>query len=122
MNQDLLKEEKKMIRIHIQPAWLTRTEINWLLGNLKVSKPYEYRIKSDIRKKIKTFTDLELPLLVRHGFIDNINLSKYSQYLRTNTQINNQDVSINSPNPENCAQNMVGRKGCVTISVPTQGF
>jgi hypothetical protein len=33
-----------MKRIHIQPALLTRTEIKWLLGNVKVSKPYEYRI------------------------------------------------------------------------------
>jgi hypothetical protein len=54
-----------MKRIHIQPALLTRTEIKWLLGNVKVSKPYEYRIKSDIKKKIKTFTDLELPLLLK---------------------------------------------------------
>ena len=100
MNQDLLKEEKKMKRSHIQPALLTRTEINWLLGNVKVSKPYEYRIKSDIRKKIKTFTDLELPLLLKRRIIDSLDLSIFTQNLRTNPQINNQDLLINSSNIE----------------------
>ena len=92
MNQDLLKEEKKMKRSHIQPALLTRTEINWLLGNVKVSKPYEYRIKSDIRKKIKTFTDLELPLLLKQRIIDSLDLSKYTQNLRTNPQTKDQII------------------------------
>ena len=100
-----------MKRIQIQPALLTRTEIKWLLGNVKVSKPYEYRIKSDIRKKIKTFTDLELPLLLEKGIVNSLDLSKYTQNLRANPQVNNQNVSINSLNFENCAQNMVGRKG-----------
>ena len=42
-----------MKRIHIQPALLRRTEIKSLLGNVEVSKSYEYRIKSDIRKKLR---------------------------------------------------------------------
>ena len=92
MNQDLLKEEKKMKRSHIQPAVLTRTEINWLLGNVKVSKPYEYRIKSDIRKKIKTFTDLELPLLLKRRIIDSLDLSIFTQNLRTNPQSTDQII------------------------------
>ena len=99
-----------MKRIHIQPALLTRTEIKWLLGNVKVSKPYEYRIKSDIKKKIKTFTDLELPLLIQKGFIDNGGLSKYTQNLSTNPQITIQDLSTDPSDNENCAQ-MVGREG-----------
>ena len=92
MNQDLLKEEKKMKRSHIQPALLTRTEINWLFGNVKVSKPYEYRIKSDIRKKIKTFTDLELPLLLKRRIIDSLDLSIFTQNLRTNPQTTDQII------------------------------
>ena len=81
-----------MKRIHIQPALLTRTEINWLLGNVKVSKPYEYRIKSDIRKKIKTFTDLELPLLLKRRIIDSLDLSIFTQNLRTNPQSTDQII------------------------------
>jgi hypothetical protein len=86
------------------PALLTKTEMEWLLGNVKVSKPYEYRIKSDIKKKIKTFTELELPLLIQKGIFSNFHLIKFTQNLMTNPQVNNQNVSINSLNFENCAQ------------------
>jgi len=52
MNQDLLKEKKKMKRSHIQPALLTRTEINWLLGNkVTIAKSYEYKMRSSLRRK-----------------------------------------------------------------------
>ena len=44
-------------------ALLTSSEREWLYGRLKVSKAYEYRIKSDIKKKLHTFQQLELPLL-----------------------------------------------------------
>jgi hypothetical protein len=57
----------------IRPALLTRIEIEWLLGKIKVSKTYQYRIKSDIRQKIRTFSELELPLLIEKGIIDKTN-------------------------------------------------
>lgn len=53
----------------IEPALLTRTEIDWLLGKIKVSKSYEYKLKSSIKRKIKDFTNLELPLLKKTGLI-----------------------------------------------------
>ena len=111
-----------MIEPKIQPALLTRTEIEWLLNNVNISKAYEYRIKSDIKKKLKTFTELELPLLLKNGIVDNSYLSKYTQNLRTNPQVDGQNNSINASNIEICAQNMVGRKGCVTISVLKEDF
>ncbi|MFN2435381.1 MAG: hypothetical protein ABR515_08410, partial [Nitrososphaeraceae archaeon] len=64
-----------MTESNVKTALLTRTEIEWLLNNVKISKAYEYRMKSDIRKKLKTFTELEIPLLVEKGIIDNIDLS-----------------------------------------------
>ena len=93
-----------MTEFNTKPALLTRTEIEWLVNKVKISKAYEYRIKSDIRKKIKTFTELEMPLLVEKGFFENSSLSKYTQNLMTNPQINNQNLPINSSNIENCAQ------------------
>jgi hypothetical protein len=33
------------------PALLTRSELDFLPGKKKVSKSYEYRIRSDIRRK-----------------------------------------------------------------------
>jgi hypothetical protein len=100
-----------MKRIHIQPALLTRTEIKWLLGNVKVSKPYEYRIKSDIRRKIKSFTNLELPLLLKQRIIDSFELSIFTQNLRTNPQTKDQIIPQPIQHIENCAENLVGRKG-----------
>jgi hypothetical protein len=58
-----------------------------------VSKIYEYRIKSDIKKKLQTFQQLELPLLIEKGFIisdsidNNNNLSVYPQNLSANPQL-----------------------------------
>jgi hypothetical protein len=54
----------------IKPALLTRAEIDWLLGKNKVSKGYEYKLKSVINKKIQTLSDFEIPLLINAGFID----------------------------------------------------
>ncbi len=45
-------------------ALLTRTEVEWLLGKAQLSKQHEYRIKSNIRKKLQTFEKFELPLII----------------------------------------------------------
>ena len=71
----------------------------WLSGKKIVSKDYEYRIKSDIKKKIKILQQLELPLLAKHGFIDD--LSVFTQ-LSANPQIlnysNTKKVQIKNSN------------------------
>jgi hypothetical protein len=54
-----------------KPALLTRTEIQWLSGKIQVSKSYEYWLRFNIKKKIKTLTGFEIPLLVQNGFILN---------------------------------------------------
>ena len=51
-------------------ALLTRKERDWLLGKLDLSKSYEYRLKSSIKKKIQTFVNLELPLLIKNNPIN----------------------------------------------------
>ena len=51
------------------PALLTKTEFEWLNGNIHVSNAYQRKIKSDIKKKIRILQELELPLLVKKGFI-----------------------------------------------------
>jgi hypothetical protein len=106
-----------MKKYKIRPALLTRTEIQWLLGRVKISKQYQYRIRSDIKQKIKTLIDLELPLLVQKGIIDKTDLSKYTQNLNANPQIKNPHFSTNTSTNEFQSQDMVGRKGCAPISV-----
>ena len=53
------------------PAILSKSELRWLLGDINISKSFEYKIKSSIRRKIQTFTELELPLLVKNNFFVN---------------------------------------------------
>ena len=77
---------------------------------MKVS-PYQYRIKSDIRKKLKTFTELEIPLLIEKGIIDNVDMSIYTQNLRTNPQIKDHNNLQLPADFQFSSQNMVGRKG-----------
>jgi len=79
---------------------------------VRVSK-YEYRIKSDIKKKLKTFTELEIPLLIEKGIIDSFNLSIFNQNLRISPQSKVHNYSQLTSNFENCAQNMMARKGLV---------
>ncbi len=50
-------------------ALLTRKEKEWLLGNPDLPKPYRYRLKSSIKKKIQTFMNHELPLLIKNNLI-----------------------------------------------------
>ena len=52
----------------MQPALLTRSELEWLQGNKQVSKSFEWKMKSEIRRKLLTFESLELPLLQSRGF------------------------------------------------------
>jgi hypothetical protein len=48
-------------------ALLTKKERDWLLRKLDLSKSYEYRLKSSIKKKLQTFMHAELPLLFKSG-------------------------------------------------------
>jgi hypothetical protein len=70
------------------PALLTKTELEWLQHKIKVSKVYEYRLRSDIKKKLDIFRQLELPLLIKNGFVSSTNdLSVYTQNLSANPQM-----------------------------------
>ena len=72
----------------ISPALLTKTEIDWLQHKIKVSKVYEYRLRNDIKKKLQAFQQLELPLLIKSGFISsNGSLSAYTQTMSANPQL-----------------------------------
>jgi hypothetical protein len=56
---------------NFQPVLLSKSELYFVLGNINVSKSFEYKIRSSIRKKIQTLTELELPLLVKSNFFVN---------------------------------------------------
>jgi hypothetical protein len=52
----------------VKPALLTRSEVDWLLGNRQFSKPYERKLKHGINKKLRTLLQIEVPLLRANGF------------------------------------------------------
>jgi hypothetical protein len=56
---------------NFQPVLLSNSELHWLLGDINVSKSFGYKIKSSIKKKVQTLTELELPLLIKNNFFDN---------------------------------------------------
>jgi hypothetical protein len=54
-------------------ALLTKRELDWVSGKTEsISKSFEYKLKSTIRKKIQTFIEIELPYLSRSGLFQNI--------------------------------------------------
>ncbi|HZB00261.1 MAG TPA: hypothetical protein VE308_04480 [Nitrososphaera sp.] len=53
----------------IQPALLTRSELEWLLGKTSnLSKKTERDLRYRINKKVRIFMQTELPLLKDRGF------------------------------------------------------
>ncbi len=56
---------------NFNPVLLSKSELRWLRGDIKVSKSFEYKIKSSIKRKIQTLTELELPLLIKNNFFVN---------------------------------------------------
>jgi len=83
---------------------LTRNQIEWLQDKIKLSDGYNRKIKSDIRRKIRTFNELELPLLIKSGFIPaTANCNNVTTNYNTNYPISSLSI-------ENHAQNMACRK------------
>jgi hypothetical protein len=99
---------------NFKPALLTRTEIEWLQDKVNLSYGYQRKIKSDIKKKIRIFQELELPLLVKSGFINSNAATSNCNAATANCNIDKSQIPILDLNSVNHAQPtnfMVGRKG-----------
>jgi hypothetical protein len=94
------------------PALLTRTELEWLNGNIQLSYAYQRKIKSDIKKKIRTLQELELPLLIEKGFIRQ-NTSVTSNCNAVTANCNN-DVTGKNPNSSSFSRNKKALAGIWT--------
>ena len=62
-----------------------RSELNYLLNKKQFSKSFEYKIKSQLKKKILIFLENEFPLLFQSGFID---VNKLLAYINNNMLLN----------------------------------
>ena len=56
---------------------LSKSELQFLQGKKIVSKSYEYKLKSIIKRKISTLLEKELPLLSH--FFPNLDLTKFGK-------------------------------------------
>ena len=113
----------------IQPALLTKSEIEWLLGNKEVSKLYERKIRCSIKKKIETLTELEIPLLLNMGF----NVTAYGNGVTANGNASrlgeHRLVGRGIANPELKSDKVVSDKkdigagsGNIVSKVPSSAF
>ena len=85
------------------PALLTKTELEWLNGNIRLSYAYQRKIKSDIKKKIRILQELELPLLIDKGFIpQTIGVTSNCNTVTANC---NNDMTGKTPNSSPFLQN-----------------
>lgn len=57
----------KYIDTAFQSSLLTKTETDWLLGKTQLSKSFEYKIKSIIKRKLRALYEFELPLILKSG-------------------------------------------------------
>ena len=92
----------------VKSALLTKAELIWLSGNnVNISKSYEYKMKSNIRSKLKIFTNLEFPIIQKSSiFTDDLTL--FGKDLTTYSKA---DSPLNSSNLQIPSQNIVGREG-----------
>ena len=62
---EIMQSEHKVIINSLKPALLSESEIQWLRGDKKVSKTFEYKMRSSIKRKVQSLTQLELPYLLK---------------------------------------------------------
>ena len=88
---------------------LNKSELEYLLNNKLISKSFEYKIKSTIKKKIEKFLNFELPLLIQNQILD-------KQLL--------QDILDNPNNmfPILGKERVVGPKMWKHTGIPAQGY
>ena len=101
-----------------RPSLLSRTELEWLLGNKQSSGIYNRKIKSQIRKKINNFQNLELPLLIEKGLISFSLVTKCGNGV---TKYSNAENHSSSSNKEICSQMKSLGRDLIPRPFPYQG-
>jgi hypothetical protein len=57
--------------VYDTPVLVSKSEVSWLRGELKLAKSYERRLRFNIKHKFKALAKVELPLLADKGFFSN---------------------------------------------------
>jgi len=77
-------------------SFLSKTELEWLLGKKQLSGPYNRKIKSQVKKKLENFEKFELPLLVEKGLISLPNVTKFRNGVTNYSNDVNQSLKFDS--------------------------
>jgi len=51
------------------PALLSKSELQWLLGKSSSPRTFQYKMLSNIRRKIRALIDIDLPLLRKNNLV-----------------------------------------------------
>jgi hypothetical protein len=77
-------------------ALLTRTERDWLLGKIKVSRDYENHMRHRIKRKLEIFNSKELPLLIGQGLITSHSMTTDCHHMTIGSHQYNPDLRWSS--------------------------
>jgi hypothetical protein len=61
-----------MVEVDVEienPTLLSRSELRWLLGKSSASKTFQYKMLSNIRRKVQALVDIDLPLLMKNNLL-----------------------------------------------------
>ena len=92
-------ENESSSNVSLNATKAAMQQINWLNNKVRLSNGHQRKIRYDIRRKLRTFYEFELPLLVKSGLasvIANCNM------VTGNCNINYSQIVQNN---EICAQN-----------------
>lgn len=103
---------------NITTSLLTKTELEWLLGNIQLSWSCHRKIKSQIRKKINHFEKFELPLLIEKGLMSFSSVTTFGNGV---TKYSNTEIHSSSSNNENSAQMKSLERDLIPRPFPYQG-
>ena len=87
----------KYIDTAFQSSLLTKTETDWLLGKTQLSKSFEYKIKSIIKRKLRAFNEFELPLILKSGLFpeaEKLAMFKNHNEAKSKTSLDYSNLSI----------------------------
>jgi hypothetical protein len=98
----------------IKPVLLSKSELQWLAGNVKYSKPFQYKMKNSIKRKIQTLTELELPLLVKNNFLVN------SDYEIDDDESLGRDLELGPPPPQSLSTNSALVRQRSRVQIPSK--
>ena len=100
---------------------LSKTELEWLLGNIELSGSHCRKIKTQVKKKLETFEKLELPLLVEKGLISLSGVTKFGIGVTKYSNTESHPSWSNNENTQICAQMKSLGRDLIPRPFPYQG-